>query len=49
MDRALIRLLLVILGLVLAAVWLLAGIIPFAAPAWIPPSSVIALAVAMLL
>jgi hypothetical protein len=49
MDRPLIRLLLVILGLVLAVVWLLAGVIPFTAPAWVPPSSVIALAVAMLL
>lgn len=49
MDRALTRTLLVVLALVLAAVWLLVGIIPFTAPAWIPPSSVIALAVAMLL
>jgi hypothetical protein len=49
MDRALIRLLLVILALVLAVTWLLAGIVPFTAPAWMPPSSVIALAVAMLL
>lgn len=49
MDRALTRTLLVILGLVLAVAWLLAGIIPFTAPAWMPPSSVIALAVAALL
>jgi hypothetical protein len=49
MDRPLIRLLLAVLAMVLAVVWLLAGIVPFAAPAWIPPSSVIALAVAMLL
>ena len=49
MDRALIRLLLTVLGLVLAAVWLLAVIVPFTAPVWIPPSSVLALAVALLL
>jgi hypothetical protein len=48
-DRPLIRLLLVILALVLAVVWLLAGIVPFTAPWWMPPSSVIAVAVAMLL
>ena len=49
MDRALIRLLLVVVALVLAAVWLLAVLAPFAAPGWLLPSSVIALAVACLL
>jgi hypothetical protein len=49
MDRPLIRLLLTVLALVLAAVWLLAVTVPFAAPAWIPPSGLTALAVAALL
>jgi hypothetical protein len=48
-DRALIRMLLVILALVLAVLWLFAVLTGFAVPPWAPPSSVIALAVAALL
>ena len=48
-DRGLIRLLLVLLAIVLAAIWLLLVLAGTAMPAWIPPCSVLALGVAALL
>lgn len=45
-DRSLIRLLLVLLAIVLAVLWLVAV---FPVPQWMPPASVIALGVAVLL
>lgn len=50
MDRALLRWICVIAGLILALLWLLAVVVAgFSAPAWVPPSAVVALAVAMVL
>ena len=48
-DRGLIKLLLVLFAIVLAVLWLFAVLLAFAVPAWAPPSSVLALAVAALL
>jgi len=48
-DRALIRLLLVLFAVALAVLWLFAVTVGFAIPAWAPPTSVLALGVAVLL
>jgi len=48
-DRALIRLLIILFALALAAVWLFAALVGFAVPPWAPPASVLALGVAALL
>ena len=50
MDRTLLRWICVIAGLILALVWLLAVVATgFSVPPWVPPSAVVALAVAMVL
>jgi hypothetical protein len=48
-DRALVRLLLVLFAVALAVLWLFAVTVGFAIPAWAPPASVLALGVAVLL
>jgi hypothetical protein len=48
-DRALIRLLLVLFAIALAVLWLFAVLVGFTVPAWAPPASVLALGVAALL
>lgn len=48
-DRGLVRLLLVIFAIALAVLWLFAVLVGFAVPNWAPPTSVLALAVAVLL
>lgn len=48
-DRSLIKLLLVLFAITMAVLWLFAAVTAFALPAWAPPVSVLALAVACLL
>lgn len=49
-DRAFFRWICVIAGLILALAWLLSATVAgFAAPSWVAPSAVVALAVAMVL
>lgn len=48
-DRALVRLLTVLLAAALAAAWLFAATAGFTVPPWAPPASVLALGVAVLL
>lgn len=48
-DRSLVRLLLVLFAIALAVLWLFAAVIGFAVPPWAPPTSVLALAIAVLL
>lgn len=48
-DRALVRLLLVLFAVALAVLWLFAVLTDFAVPQWAPPTAVLAVAVAVLL
>ena len=48
-DRSLVRLLLVLFAIVLAVLWLFAVLTGFTVPDWAPPTSVLALGVAVLL
>lgn len=48
-NRPVIRIALAILGIVFAVLWLFAVILGSAIPAWIPPSSALAIGAAVLL
>jgi hypothetical protein len=48
-DRALVRLLIILFAIALAVLWLFAVLVGFTVPPWAPPASVIALGVAVLL